>query len=378
MKKGFTLIELLAVIVILAIISLIAIPTISKVVEKARLGGARVSAIGFENAIDNTVALNDLKTKNYSLRPGIYILPLNKAFDIRVKGKIPTGGWIEIDEKGVADYKVIIDDKYVVTKIDEKVTVEPKKGDIDIMPDVVYVATDDMIGVGEKVADVLYCGISASENINTCLDSGFGGTTEEELRNMINNNMNSVPSDLIIQKMLYRKTYALVLNENWETGIIKRVQLPFSLRDDNLKSKLYFKLELDNNGAVEHLSLCSKDLDKCFREDGDYNDYRSDMLKYVNYNESTWTKGSLIDADRNVYDWTNNENGTYCLIGPSYLNIGDIYEYEDTYTGPKLSYSFSSVNKEVRITDHSETLNPECVLNSEHEIAYATCYRGYR
>lgn len=42
MKKGFTLIELLAVILILGIIALIAIPTISKILEEARAGEWKV------------------------------------------------------------------------------------------------------------------------------------------------------------------------------------------------------------------------------------------------------------------------------------------------------------------------------------------------
>ena len=49
-NKGFTLVELLAVIVVLAIISLITIPTISGVVNKARLNSLKDSAYGLIDA----------------------------------------------------------------------------------------------------------------------------------------------------------------------------------------------------------------------------------------------------------------------------------------------------------------------------------------
>ncbi|MBQ2408346.1 MAG: prepilin-type N-terminal cleavage/methylation domain-containing protein [Bacilli bacterium] len=43
MKRGFTLIELLAVILILGIIALIAIPTVNNILEEARMGAFRTS-----------------------------------------------------------------------------------------------------------------------------------------------------------------------------------------------------------------------------------------------------------------------------------------------------------------------------------------------
>ena len=59
MKKGFTLIELLSIIVILAIIALIAIPSISKVVEQARIGAIRNSVYGMIDAAELAYATDD-------------------------------------------------------------------------------------------------------------------------------------------------------------------------------------------------------------------------------------------------------------------------------------------------------------------------------
>ncbi|MDD2378266.1 MAG: prepilin-type N-terminal cleavage/methylation domain-containing protein [Bacilli bacterium] len=60
-KKGFTLIELLAVIVILSIIMLIATPAIVGVIEEARQGAAKNSALGYIDAIEKHVMIQELK-----------------------------------------------------------------------------------------------------------------------------------------------------------------------------------------------------------------------------------------------------------------------------------------------------------------------------
>ena len=50
-KKGFTLIELLAIIVILAIIAVITVPIILNIIDNARTGAARNSALGYADTI---------------------------------------------------------------------------------------------------------------------------------------------------------------------------------------------------------------------------------------------------------------------------------------------------------------------------------------
>ena len=110
-NKGFTLIELLAVIVILAIIALIATPTILGVIEKARKGASEQSALGYIDAVEKQVAINQVKDENL-INDGTYNVPMT---GITVKGEAPTKGWLKIEKGMVTNYSFVIG-KYVVTK----------------------------------------------------------------------------------------------------------------------------------------------------------------------------------------------------------------------------------------------------------------------
>ena len=115
-RKGFTLIELLAVIVVLAIIALIATPTILGVIEKARKGASEQSALGYIDAIEKQVAINQVKNENL-INDGTYNVPMT---GITVKGEAPTKGWLKIEKGMVTNYSFVIG-KYVVTKGSETV-----------------------------------------------------------------------------------------------------------------------------------------------------------------------------------------------------------------------------------------------------------------
>ena len=127
-RKGFTLIELLAVIVILAIIALIATPTILGVIEKARRGAAEQSALGYIDAVEKQVAINQVKDENL-INDGTYNVPMT---GITVKGETPTKGWLKIEKGMVTNYSFVIG-KYVVTKGSETVKGdEPAKSDEEV------------------------------------------------------------------------------------------------------------------------------------------------------------------------------------------------------------------------------------------------------
>ena len=93
MKKGFTLIELLAVIVILAIIALIATPMILGVIDTAKQGSAKSSALGYVEAVEKSIMINQVKGQ---------AAPVAGTYTVSIDGKSLTSGdvTIAVDFKG--------------------------------------------------------------------------------------------------------------------------------------------------------------------------------------------------------------------------------------------------------------------------------------
>ena len=89
-KKGFTLIELLAVIVVIAIVSLISIPIVLNIIETARKGAIKSSAIGLMEAADIYYAKNISKIKEpieFEINKGVQI----STEKLEYQGKVNMG-----------------------------------------------------------------------------------------------------------------------------------------------------------------------------------------------------------------------------------------------------------------------------------------------
>ena len=101
MKKGFTLIELLAVIVILAIIALIATPMILGVIDDAKQGAAKSSALGYIDAVEKATILAEVSPTSYTaIAAGVYAYNNAALANLSVKGEEPSAGWVAIDTDG--------------------------------------------------------------------------------------------------------------------------------------------------------------------------------------------------------------------------------------------------------------------------------------
>lgn len=113
-NKGFTLIELLAVILILAIISLIAVPVIGNIINDVKENAFKSSVTALTSTIEEKCQVEMIKseayTKNYTIRDGV-IIP-----KVDIKGKIPDNGDIKVDDECNVIYDNLTDWTYVAVK----------------------------------------------------------------------------------------------------------------------------------------------------------------------------------------------------------------------------------------------------------------------
>ncbi len=119
MRRGFTLIELLAVIVILAIISLIAIPIVLDIVDDTREGAFKSTI----NNISSTIKIYTTSRENFEGET----FEFPNVTGISFKGKMPKGTYI-VDANGNTEFE-LSDGRFCAKKAFADITYEVTKGE---------------------------------------------------------------------------------------------------------------------------------------------------------------------------------------------------------------------------------------------------------
>ena len=122
MKRGFTLVELLAVIIALGIIVGIAVPGITKIMEKSKLKAFEASVKGYIKAADMDNSDRGGLKNYYSIADGI-VTEEKTNENIDVQTGTSENGSIEIDNKGKVNGS-IYNNRYCAKIIDSRINID--------------------------------------------------------------------------------------------------------------------------------------------------------------------------------------------------------------------------------------------------------------
>ena len=202
-KKAFTLIELLAVIVVLGILALIVTPILINVVKDSNEKSYKLSADGYISAVNDYILSNQLDGKK--VENGKYNI---KNLDVKISGKAPSKGSVEIYDEKVSGAQLLFD-TYLV-KYDGKAVTLTEKGcekeaTVNLVigekeyDNVAKVAKDDIeteFNISDDISDMtnIVCnnGVTISMNDNTLKLSDVYKDTNCTMSRSINDTFNNL------------------------------------------------------------------------------------------------------------------------------------------------------------------------------------------
>ena len=317
MKKGFTLIELLAVIVILAVISLIATPMILGVIETSKESSAKVSAYGYIDAVEKQVAINELDANKTNIEDGVYeVEDLKNTYGLVVKGELPTSNsWVKIEKGQVVDYSLKIGE-YVVNYSESGVTIT-KGGEITTKPD----------------GSVVKQGPTKIEASETDTHRGIVYLDPTNLSNVCNaeNSVSTTETKTGCMKWYIfnddGNNYTMILDHNTTARIRwnddnKNV----SYEESNLYSAVQ-DLKTTSSWIVEPRLITAEEINTITGKN-DFDSTSSNSWYYLD--TVTQTKEIFTETKRSKYDWLYN-NLTLCKTDN--IDYGCSIEDKNIYTG---------------------------------------------
>ena len=202
-KKAFTLIELLAVIVILGILALIVTPILINVVKDSNEKSYKLSADGYISAVNDYILSNQLDGKK--VENGKYNI---KNLDVKISGKAPSKGSVEIYDEKVSSAQLLFD-TYLVKYDGKEVTLTEKgcekEATVNLVigekeyDNVAKVAKDDIeteFNISDDISDMtnIVCnnGVTISMNDNTLKLSDVYKDTNCTMSRSINDTFNNL------------------------------------------------------------------------------------------------------------------------------------------------------------------------------------------
>ena len=316
MKKGFTLIELLAVIVILAVISLIATPMILGVIETSKESSAKVSAYGYIDAVETQVAINQLDANKTNIEDGVYeVEELKNTYGLVVKGELPTSNsWVKIEKGQVVDYSLKIGE-YVVNYSESGVTIT-KGGKITTKPDGLTKSGATKVEASETDTHRGIVYLDPTNLSNVCNAENSVSTTETKTGCMkwyiFNDDGNN---------------YTMILDHNTTARIRwndNGSNVPYE--ESNLYSVVQ-DLKTTSGWIVEPKLITAEEINTITGKT-DFDSTSSNSWYYLD--TVTQTKEIFTETKRSKYDWLYN-NLTLCKTDN--IDYGCSIEDKNIYTG---------------------------------------------
>lgn len=228
-NKGFTLIELLAVIVILAVISLIATPIVLGIIEESKKQAFIDTAYGLIDGAKLYVIKNPIsEVKNFTIDSNSFV-----GDEIPMNGQLPTSGDISINPNMQIEIH-IIDNKWCVYKTFE----------------------ESAVTITE---DLSKCGVESEFPVtaDACFAFDLGLKTIVDYYDYQNNNSSNpvCPRDVVIPSTINGVTVTYVGDEAFESKNLNYVKFPTTIieigsnafANNNISS-------IDLSGSIKYIS----------------------------------------------------------------------------------------------------------------------------
>lgn len=236
-KKGFTLIELLAVIIVLAIISLISVPIILNSIKNKEEDSYKISVLSIAKSAEEYYAKKELNNEAVDISQNVYPL-------IEFKGTKPTSGEVKINDKAQIEVAVVYNNICYYKKYgEEKVNVLKYVDTCSVGLEVSNIETD------QYVQDGL---ILHLDSINNVTDGhNLESTIWRDLSSQKNDVLNIQPSKWTNNSLKFDSTTAWLKTKNpiSSTLLSKNMTMEIFLSSTTYK---YVQIGLGNN---VHLKL---------------------------------------------------------------------------------------------------------------------------